>query len=189
MSIAFVLGNGLSRSGLDLERLRCCGSVYGCNALYRDFIPDVLVSTDRPISTAIQESKYAIKNQFYTRNPILGQGAHVIPEPYWKYSSGPAAVALAAEQGNNLIYMIGFDMGPTSSNQFNNVYADTEFYKKATSVPTYTGNWVNQIEEIVKKFRDKKFVRVVGNTTAQVKKLENIPNLLHLPICEFLENV
>ena len=44
MTTAFVLGNGVSRKEIDLESLRKWGKTYGCNALYRDFAPDVLVA-------------------------------------------------------------------------------------------------------------------------------------------------
>ena len=46
MSKAFCIGNGESRKGFDLEQLRPHGKIYGCNALYRDFTPDVLVAVD-----------------------------------------------------------------------------------------------------------------------------------------------
>jgi hypothetical protein len=41
-----LIGNGTSRNGFDLEQLRDKGTIYGCNALYRDFIPDVLFAID-----------------------------------------------------------------------------------------------------------------------------------------------
>ena len=59
MSRAFVLGNGVSRQGIDLDLLKSLGTVYGCNAIYREFVPDVLISTDVPISEAIQRTGYA----------------------------------------------------------------------------------------------------------------------------------
>ena len=185
MTTAFVLGNGLSRKDIDLAVLSKSGTIYGCNALYRDFVPDVLVATDRDISEHIQRSKYALTYCFYTRDPIGNLGARRIPEQWWKFSSGPVAVALAAEDKHTKIYMLGFDMGPSETGHFNNVYADTEFYKKSSAVPTYTGNWVNQIIEIIKKFPTTEFIRVVGTTTAQIKNLENFPNLLHTPIQQF----
>ena len=43
MKRVFALGNGESRLQLDLEKLRGHGKIYGCNAIYRDFIPDVLI--------------------------------------------------------------------------------------------------------------------------------------------------
>lgn len=185
MSTAFVLGNGISRKEIDLNALHQYGDIYGCNALYRDFVPTILVATDAPISETIQRSEYALKHSFYTRKPLLGLGARIIPEEIWGYSSGPVAVSLAAQHSHSLIYLIGFDMGPSAAGKFNNVYADTEFYKKSAAVPTYIGNWVNQIKEITKKFSSTKFVRVVGPTTANIKALESIPNLSHLPILDF----
>ncbi len=76
MTTAFVLGNGRSREPIDLAQLKTQGPVYGCNALYRTFTPDVLIATDRPIATAIQDSGYAKKHRFYTRKPLPESGAH-----------------------------------------------------------------------------------------------------------------
>ena len=185
MTIAFVLGNGASRKDVDLSALKNHGKVYGCNALYRDFTPDVLVATDRPISEQIQNSGYALKSAFYTRKPIAGTGAREIPENIWGYSSGPVAVNLAALDGSLLIYMLGFDMGPSAAGLFNNVYADTEFYKTSAANPTYTGNWTRQILDTVKRFPAVKFVRVQGITTAVIPKFDKIENLKHLAIQEF----
>jgi hypothetical protein len=112
MTIAFVLGNGLSRQGIPLYNLKELGTVYGCNSLYTQFVPDVLVATDRPISQHIQQSGYPATNKFYTRRPIENSGAWPIPKPYFGFSSGPAATALAALDQHARIYMIGFDMGP-----------------------------------------------------------------------------
>lgn len=186
MSLVFVLGNGLSRHAIDPAQLIEMAPVYGCNALYRDFTPTVLVATDRPIAEHIQNSGYSASNKFYTRKPILGLGAWPIPKEYWTFSSGPAAVGIAAESGHDSIYIIGFDMGPSEQNKFNNIYSDTEFYKSSAAGPTYTGNWVRQIQHITKKFPNKRFVRVMGATTASIASLENIKNLTHLPIAEFL---
>jgi hypothetical protein len=127
MSRAFVLGNGISRQGLDLDHLKQLGQVYACNAIYREFTPNVLVSTDTPISKSIQESGYAQVNTMYTRKPFPALGALQIPQEYYGFSSGPAAVAIAALDRNVSIYLIGFDMGPTQSGKFNNIYADSEF--------------------------------------------------------------
>lgn len=185
MSLAFVVGNGISRKNVDLSRLKKWGKVYGCNALYREFEPDVLVATDRPISEQIQHSGYSLAHCFYTRKPMLGRGALPIPDEIRTYSSGPAAVGLAAQDGNRLIYMLGFDMGPSESGLFNNVYADTEFYKTSKANPTYTGNWTRQIVEIAKKYSKVEFIRVQGATTATINQFENLNNLKHLPMLEF----
>jgi len=189
MSRAFVLGNGISRQGLDLELLKQLGQVYGCNAIYREFVPNVLISTDTPISKSIQESGYAQANKMYTRKPFPALGALQIPQEYYGFSSGPAAVAIAALDRNAAIYLIGFDMGPTASNRFNNVYADTEFYKKSSSLPTFTGNWTRQLVTICRDFPDTSFHRVMGNTTASIPELNNIANLRNMPMSDLFDRI
>lgn len=189
MSMAFVLGNGLSRTEIDLCLLKQVGKIYGCNALYREFEPDVLVATDRPIAEKIQESGYSLKNTFYTRKPVAGKGAIRIPQKYWAYSSGPVALAIAAEHQYTNIYLLGFDLGPTADNKFNNVYADTEFYKTSQSVPTYTRNWVQQIVNTVNEFSEIQFVRVCGETTAKISEFDGLRNLEQLSVTEFLKQL
>jgi hypothetical protein len=188
MTTAFVIGNGVSRQAVTLELLRPLGKIYGCNALYRDFSPDVLVATDRPISTEIQNSGYPIKNKFYTRKPIDGQGALRVPHEYYGYSSGPIATGIAAIDHHLTIYMIGFDMGPVN-NKFNNVYADTDFYRKSDATPVFTGNWTKQIRKIAEDFSKTQFIRVQGKTTADIAEFATIKNLTHLPIHTFLDRI
>jgi hypothetical protein len=188
MTTAFVIGNGVSRQAIDLALLRPLGKIYGCNALYRDFVPDVLIATDRPISTEIQNSGYAIKHMFYTRKPIEGQGALKVPHEYYGYSSGPMATGIAATDQHHLIYMIGFDMGPVN-NRFNNIYADTDFYRKSDATPVYTGNWTKQIRKICEDFSRTQCVRVQGKTTADIAEFASIKNLRHLPIHTFLDRI
>jgi len=185
MTVAFVLGNGVSRSGLPLEQIQKLGKIYGCNALYREFAPDVLVATDRAIAQRIQETGYSAKNKFYTRKPIDGLGALRVPREYYGFSSGPNAVGIAAQDQHNKIYILGFDMGPSVHNQFNNIYEGTEFYKPRGSSPTYTGNWVKQLAKITKDFPNTQFIRVCGNTTARLPVLDNITNLSHEDLATF----
>lgn len=189
MTTAFVLGNGISRKGVPLHDLSRLGKIYGCNLLYQDFAPDVLVATDRPIATRIQETGYSAKKTFYTRRPIDGSGAHKIPTDYFGFSSGPVATALAALANHRKIYMIGFDMGPDKNKTFNNMYAGQEFYKASGTPPTYTGNWIKQICRIAQDFPQTQFVRVMGATTAAVAEFENIHNLKSLPLNTFLDRI
>lgn len=189
MDVAFVLGNGISRRGLPLHDMSQHGHIYGCNALFRDFAPHVLVATDKPIALHIESTGYPANNKFYTRRPTAGSGALEIPKPYYGFSSGPVATALAALDLYPRIYMVGFDLGPTDNNKFNNLYASTEFYKDLSSVPTYTGNWVKQIKQICKDFPSTKFIRVCGSTTARLQELDSIKNLEHLPLNRFIERL
>ena len=189
MSAAFVLGNGISRLSVDLSVLKQQGTIYGCNALCREFAPDVLVSTDKGIAHAIQRTGYAQQHVMYTRKPLPGLGARAVPQAYYGFSSGPIAVGIAAMDRHLAVYLIGFDMGPAPNNRFNNVYADTEFYKKSNANPTFTGNWVRQIVTVTKDFPNTSFHRVVGDTTADIAELTGIRNMRHLPMIDFLNRI
>jgi hypothetical protein len=189
MDVAFVLGNGISRQGLPLQEISKHGHIYGCNALFRDFVPHVLVATDKPIALHIESTGYPTTNKFYTRRPTDGKGGLEIPKSYYGFSSGPVATALAALERYPRIYMIGFDLGPTDDKKFNNLYASTEFYKDSGSVPTYTGNWAKQIRQICKDFPSTRFIRVYGKTTARIQELELIKNMQHLQLDQFIEQL
>jgi hypothetical protein len=189
MDVAFVLGNGVSRRGIQLEELRQHGPIYGCNALYRDFTPDVLVATDKAIAGHIEQTGYSLKHKFHTRRPTPGLGGLEIPKPYFGFSSGPVAVALAATEHYRKIYLLGFDMGPDIDNKFNNVYASSEFYKSTGATPTYTGNWIRQIQQICRDFPETKFLRVAGKTTARNTELDSIPNMAHCALEHFVEQL
>jgi len=185
MAAAFVLGNGVSRQAVDLTVLKTLGTTYGCNAIYREFVPDVLISTDTPISERIQQEGYSQKNIHYTRKPMSDSGSRRIAQKYFGYSSGPVAVSQAAIDGATAIYLLGFDLGPTRTGRFNNCYADTEFYKKSSANPTFTGNWVRQLQTIMKDYPRTSFFRVVGDTTAEVRELLGVANLAHMQLATF----
>ena len=189
MTRAFVCGNGVSRQAVDLNQLRPLGKIYGCNAMYRDFEPDYLVATDKPIAETIQNSGYSQTHKFYTRKPIHKSGALPVPKKYYGNSSGPIATALAALDGHQIVYLLGFDMGPTVNSKFNNVYAGTDFYKSHDAAPTYTGNWVRQLCTIAQDFPQTTFVRVCGTTTSDIKELKVFDNLLHIPMQMFRDRV
>ena len=72
--IVFCIGNGQSRSPVDLIKLRPHGKIYGCNGLYRDFAPDVLCSVDGPMMHEVYQSGYADNNETWFRdwNPVPG---------------------------------------------------------------------------------------------------------------------
>ena len=59
-----VIGNGKSRSVLNLEKLNE-HITYGCNALFRDYSPTYLVCGDTAMTWDICNSGYSRKNQCY----------------------------------------------------------------------------------------------------------------------------
>lgn len=188
MSTAFILGNGKSRLSVDLTKLSPLGATYGCNWLCKTFSPDCLVATDRPIADAIQQSGYAQKHRFHTRKPIVDLGGKHLSNEYKGFSSGPNAAALACIDGHSDIYLIGMDLG-TTNGMFNNVYVDTEFYKKELDPPTYAGNWINQLVKLTEDYPNRQFYRVEGVESAFVKQFNKIANMRILSMDKFLEMV
>ena len=189
MTIAFALGNGRSRLRIqNLSALKAYGPVCACNAIYQEFEPEVLISTDPPISRVIQESGYSQSHTHYTRKPIPGLGAKKIDKRWHGWSSGPTAAAYASQLGGR-VYLIGFDLGATPSGLFNNVYADTEFYKRSSDRPTYTGNWVRQFCSVFESFPDNRYIRVMDEFSSDIAEFKNIRNFGIMSMDEFLDRL
>jgi len=68
VSRVFCIGNGESRRDFNLQNLRQYGKIYGCNALYRDFTPDVLTSVDHGMMHEIYHAGVAQKIDCYFRD-------------------------------------------------------------------------------------------------------------------------
>jgi len=64
----FCIGNGKSRTDYNLEKLRGHGKIYGCNAIYRDFLPDVICAVDHGIMHEIYHAGIAEKIPTYLRD-------------------------------------------------------------------------------------------------------------------------
>lgn len=195
---AFVLGNGITRAEIELEPLRPHGKIYGCNNLYLDFVPDVLVAVDTAISTHIHKMGYCEKNILYTRDPVKKFGksnkAYRIEKNH-AYSSGPVAMTLACQDNHRYIYMIGFDLmgiGKVADNnkrRFNNIYADKEFYKKSKADETYYGNWVQQVESIMKEYGDRTFIRVNPHMDYSPREWDDCANYKTMDVKQFLQMI
>jgi hypothetical protein len=80
-------------------------------------------------------------------------------------------------------------MGPDKNQQFNNVYAGTEFYKMPTAMPTFTGNWIKQLIRIVQDFPQTEFVRIHGATTAEIPQFSAVSNLKSMSLADFLNQL
>ena len=183
--IAFVLGNGKSRVGIDLHALKKYGAIYGCNALYREFDPDVLVSTDPGISREIQASGWPLNRRHYTRKPFRDSGSMPLHPNYKGMSSGPNAVKIAIDDGMKTIFLVGFDLGSTN-NFFNNVYADTEHYKKSNQGPTFGGNWANQLVKLANESPAVDFIRVIDEDSQEFSVISATTNIKTISKSQFL---
>jgi hypothetical protein len=168
MKHAFVLGNGRSRLEIDPARIKELGTVYGCNAIYRDTMPDYLIAVDSKMVIELAENNIQLQTNVWTNYNKRYQeykGLHYF-EPSKGWSSGPTALWLASVNAAALetteIYILGFDYKGIGNKYFNNVYADTKNYKKSTDTATFYGNWQRQTEAIVKEFSTINYYRVTG---------------------------
>lgn len=149
---ALLLGNGRSRKGLPLDVFRQSGYIIaGCNALYRDYLPHVLMSVDAPmikevIRSGITERLTFIKTERNIKVRDLNKflihhntGKRLTKDI--KAKSGPslALVLPLLYPGLKEVYMSGVDFypWPGETNQ-NNIYVNTKNYKTDLDVQPHT---------------------------------------------------
>jgi len=194
-STAFVLGNGQSRRGIEINDLKEKGTVFACNAVYRTHQPHFLIAVDPKMILEIAETDYMLHNKVwsnfnaqYNKNPkILNHINWFKPSLGW--SSGPTALRMACEHGFKEIYILGFDyQGHHDGKRFklNNIFGDTRNYKKRNDEATFYGNWMNQTKRCLKDFPDTKFHRVIPKGWFQPKDIEWAGNIDHPSTEEFL---
>ena len=198
-STAFVLGNGQSRRGIEINELKEKGTVFACNAVYRTHQPDFLIAVDPKMILEIAETDYMLHNKVwsnfnaqYNKNPkILNHVNWFKPSLGW--SSGPTALRMACEHGFREIYILGFDYqglaeknGKNNRYRLNNIFGDTRNYKKNNDEATFYGNWMNQTKKCLKDFPDTKFHRVIPKGWFKPKDLEWNSNIDHPSTEEFL---
>ena len=150
---AYCIGNGPSRKGFDLNKLKATGQTYGCNALYRDFIPDFIFSVDTKMSMQMVEDEVGLKTVHYApaleANRKQSKGMiNLIPNnPHW--ISGNAAFWTAGVHGHKNIYLIGYDFREYGKGQLNNIYQDTICYGERNDDKIFEG-WFKQFRDMLK---------------------------------------
>jgi hypothetical protein len=150
---AYCIGNGPSRKDFDLSRLKESGQTYGCNALYRDFMPDFIFSVDTKITQQMVSDEVGLKTVHYAPalevNRKQSKGMlHLIPNnPHW--ISGNAAFWTAGVHGHKNIYLLGYDFREYGKDQLNNIYQDTECYGERHGDQIFEA-WLKQFREMLK---------------------------------------
>jgi hypothetical protein len=152
---AYCIGNGPSRKDFNLERLSATGQTYGCNALYRDFVPDFIFSVDAKMTQQMVVDQVYDKCIHYApslevnRHPRGGPSKlHLIPNnPHW--ISGNQAFWTAGVHGHKNIYLIGYDFREYGHGKLNNIYQDTENYGERNNDTIFDG-WLKQFRDMLK---------------------------------------
>ena len=180
---AFVLGNGVSRKGVDLSVLQKQGTVYGCNALYREFDPDYLVAVDVKMVNEICKKQYQLSHEVWTNPNRSYAKLHGLNffHPAKGWSSGPTALWLASQHEYSIIYILGFDYkGLDDGKKFNNVYANTMNYKKSKDGATFFGNWLRQTVTVVKDHPQIQYRRIIlpdNYCPEELNRFDNFKNV------------
>lgn len=183
-SNAFVVGNGTSRKDLDLQQLLPHGNLYGCNWFFRDeFMPDVIVASDEPMTKSITKAHSAAvrQRQFYTWFPKPGSGAKKASCPE-KFAAGPMATWVACrEHEAHDVFLIGMDFfgfgskDVENNGKINNLYAGEKHYTNQDIAPTYR-NWQRRFQYTMKMFPNVKFWHVNPFEGKSPERLRGLPN-------------
>jgi len=163
MNTAFIVGNGTSRKGFELTRLKQYGTVFGCNALYRDYpdrsFPDFLVSIDDGIITEIEGSDFPSKRFLVPPIDERWEPSECnIGRP--RSNAGMNAMREAIKMEYNQIICLGFDFLIQDGSQLlSNVYDGTDNYGENTraSAGDNPGR-VNYLQWLVRKNPDVDFI-------------------------------
>ena len=184
---ALVLGQGLSRVGLNLQlfthhRGGLGGSMklafYGCNALHREIAPHFLIVNSRDIAKEVVESGYADNHIVITHTRNIRRYPdnkfHLIPmDP--GFTAGATALYLAAFDGNNKIYFVGFD-GQDTPGYNNNIYAGTPGYPSQTSEVDQE-RWYREALEVFNTYNNVEFIKVNTGSIYMPESWKSAPNV------------
>ena len=178
-----VVGNGISRKDIDLWQLKEDHIVYGCNAVYREFQPDILFCVDDRICNEIHVSGYSKEHTVITPNKYSCPSAtHIKTNNKWKkWNCGALACYYAATQSPNTIYLIGFDIGGEEG--YRNIYEGSLHYCGRGTTPHVT------VESATKKqllwtfhsFPNIQFRRIGGTGIIEFRQYENYRKIEKLP--------
>jgi hypothetical protein len=150
---AYCIGNGPSRKDFDLNKLKYTGQTYGCNALYRDFLPDFIFSVDTKMTVQMCEDHVGLKTVHYAPSLEVNRKQnngmlHLIPHnPHW--ISGNAAFWTAGVHGHKDIYLLGYDFREYGKDQLNNIYQGTDCYGERNEDKVFEG-WLKQFRDMLK---------------------------------------
>ena len=174
MRTAFIIGNGISRKSINLNKLKQYGATFGCNALYRDFLPDTLIVINKEMLKEVEEAKISKQVKILTKDC----------DKRVKLCSGASAAYVALEEGFDRLYLLGMDLWVDNRNH--NIYMDTlnyatSEYAKGEEQYGKQQAWWNTV---IKKFSNIDFIRV---TPEKYVKPFCFKDIKHIDIKTFKE--
>jgi len=184
----FVIGNGESRKEFDLTKLllnpRENFPVYGCNALYRDFIPDILFISDQRM---IEETNPLNINIAKVEGHIVKfNDGTILCLPNSFKVTGIMALLCAPLLNIEIedFYLVGFDMYPSEeTGKLNNLYKDSLNYRKSDECyRQMVSHSVPALKFVFKLYGNKNFIMVNDKKSQYFNECKN---LYHISYNEF----
>jgi hypothetical protein len=162
---ALVIGNGESRSKIDLNKFKDTRITVGCNALHRDCVVDHLVCCDHRMVREALENPTTANTTIHVRDgwhhyfrkiekhknikllPDLPYQGELRPDKPVHWGSGPYAVLIAAQLNLPAVSLVGFDLYGRQEH-VNNIYKGTNNYSNPNSNAVDPSYWIYQIGKI-----------------------------------------
>lgn len=195
-----VLGNGESRTFIDLHKLSKISTIVGCNAIHRDMKIDHLVCVDsamvcEAVTSSNSPNFLYVRPEFWNTYRKLKKYKNVCQLPDIPYvpltradypthwGSGTYALLIGALLANPVIYIIGFDL--YSPNQLtNNIYKDSPNYAISNAYGVDPSYWIYQSTKIFQHFKSTQFI-VVNLEQWSLPQAWQLPNVSKISIDQF----
>ena len=182
---AYIIGNGRSREGIDLNKLN--GVTIGCNALYRDFFPTCLFAIDGRMVKEIKDSNFPAE-RFWARS---GRTSQMNEIKYKGSNSGVVAFRHAVNWGFGRIVMLGIDLRSDATGSVNNIYTGSNNYPKETVKSPKFQRWVSQYESALQEAKPyQQFERIIHPTHSNLLEEWTIKyNVKNIEVKKFIANL
>lgn len=168
MNEGVIIGNGLSREGMDLEALRADDRlIVGCNWIYRDFLPDVVVMIDTPCQSEV-EKLYEGRPPFHTLTQNIHRTHALLDRqvlcpipfnnpPYFNNSGVYGSWYLCKHVQVKRLYMVGIDFFRPVEGRYNSRGKPTNDMYGINTIGASMHNCFNTLAE---NYADVEFIRV-----------------------------
>lgn len=190
-----VVGNGESRTSVDLAALSKKYTLIGCNGIHRDITVPHLVCCDRRMVSEAVSNPNNKNSTIYTRKDWFAEfpGTISLPQlPYsgtrradnqWHWGSGPSAILVACNLEPATIKLIGFDLY-SFNGSVNNIYKGSPNYAGKLSQPVDYSYWEYQISKLFECYSTINF-EIYNTSTWQLPLKWNLPNVTVFDIEKF----
>ena len=168
--IAIIIGNGKSRKSIDLNTLVGQGTIYGCNALYREFDGwDYLVAIDERMQDEIKTTSKRLNGK-----AIFPPEAECYEETTGRRgNAGMVAMREAIRNDADTLYCLGFDFILAGADSVLNVYGGSKNYEAHTQEGLMEAGYhrIKYLEWFAAQYPNVNFVFVIPDN-GQVKPID-----------------